>query len=290
VSAALPRLAFAQAQSDELTVRSLSDRMVLIAGAGGNVVAVSDGAAVTLVDAGGAGRTEALLSAIAGAFPDLRVNTVFNTHWHHDQTGGNQTLARAGARIIAHANTRLWLTTDVQWPWGGAAEPMPPEAWPTEIFYNESQQTGAGAARAEYGYMLQAHTDGDAYVFFPEDNVLHCGGAIAADRWSDIDWWTGGWLGGVVEATETLLQIANDQTRIVASGGPVFGRAELQAQRDMYAELFVRFRDNLMFRGLSPAEAVAERPTQDFRPEWGDPDPFVIRAFQSLWHYFAPEV
>ncbi len=280
--AALPFSAFGQSG---LQVTPLGEAAVMIAGAGGNVLAVSDGQRVTLVDSGDGARTDELMAAVGSAFPGLPVSTVFNTHWHPGQTGGNAAFAGAGADIVAHANTRLWMTTKVEWPWGGVAGPAPQDAWPGTVFYNDPFLRGAARA----GYMLQAHTDGDIFVQFPEANIIHVGGAIAADRWPEIDWWTGGWLGGLAEATETLLQVSDADTRFVASEGPVFGRAELEAQRDMYTTLFLRFRDELLFTGLSPEEAAAARPTADYRPEWGDPDPFVIKAYQSLWGYFAPD-
>ncbi len=46
-----------------------------------------------------------------------KVHTLFNTHWHPEQTGSNESLAQAGATIVAQENTKLWLTTDVTWPW-----------------------------------------------------------------------------------------------------------------------------------------------------------------------------
>ncbi|MCP5146151.1 MAG: MBL fold metallo-hydrolase [Gammaproteobacteria bacterium] len=283
---ALPAYAAAAAP---VTAEMLTPDVALLRGAGGNVLAVSDGRKVTLVDGGAQAHTGQLLDAVASAFPGQQITTLFNTHWHPQQTGANATLAASGTNIISHANTRLWLTTDVKWPWGGHTMPLPRAAWPAQVFYNEPLELGEGAARAVAGYMLQGHTDGDAYVYFPEADVLHCGGVLAADRWPEIDWWTGGWLGGLAEATETLLAIANDNTRIVAADGPVFGRAELLAQRDMYTTLFVKFRDELLFKGLSPEEAVAAQPTREYRPEWGDPGPFVNHAFQSLWGYFAPD-
>jgi glyoxylase-like metal-dependent hydrolase (beta-lactamase superfamily II) len=287
--AALPRASFAQGVALQLT--ELRPGFALIQGAGGNILAASGEDGVTMVDAGTAARAADTLAAVEQAFPGQPLRTLFNTHWHPEQTGGNLAAARAGARIVAHANTRLWLTTDVTWPWSGeTVDPLPEEDWPTEIFYNERQASGAGAARAEYAYMLQAHTDGDIWVRFPEANIICSGGVLSADRWPVFDWWTGGWFGGQVEALETMLQIVDDQTIIVPSDGPVFGRAELQAQRDMFADLFLHFRDRLLYMGLSPDEAVDQRPTAGLRPEWGDPDPFVIRAFQSLWGYYAADV
>src|SRR5690606_35313180 len=97
---------------------------------------------------------------------------------------------------------------------------LPENARPNDTFrHYGSFQHGADAV--EYGYLRQAHTDGDMYVFLPADNVLHAGGVIASDGWPFMDWWTGGWIGGVVDAIETMLSIANDDTVIVPATGPV---------------------------------------------------------------------
>ncbi len=39
---------------------------------------------------------------------------------------------------------------------------------------------------------------------------------------------------------DDLLELANDETRIVPAYGPVMTRAELQAERDMMAKLYER--------------------------------------------------
>ena len=44
----------------------------------------------------------ALKNLAAGA----KVQTLFNTHYHLDQTGNNEMFAAAGAKIIAHERTR----------------------------------------------------------------------------------------------------------------------------------------------------------------------------------------
>ncbi|MBN1237301.1 MAG: MBL fold metallo-hydrolase [Gammaproteobacteria bacterium] len=289
LAAVLPPVARAQ-NSSRLDVTPLGAGTALIRGAGTNVVAAAVADGVVLVDGGRAEHAGALLTAVAAAFDGRPVRTLVNTHWHPEQTGANLAAARAGARIVSQVNTRLWLGTDIRRPWESFVHrPLPSEALPQVTFYDSSRETDLGAP-IECGHLLQAHTDGDCYVFFPEANVLACGGVVAGDRWPLIDWWTGGWLGGLVEGIETLLQVADDETRIVPSHGPIMTRAELEAQRDMYAELFVRFRDELLFKGLGPAEAVAARPTADLYPEWQNRDEFVTLAFQGLWGFYAPDV
>ena len=53
-----------------------------------------------------------------------RVQTLINTHWHPEQTGSNERLAKAGTKIIAHENTSCGSST--RRPEPGQAEPYGP--------------------------------------------------------------------------------------------------------------------------------------------------------------------
>src|SRR5262245_46672558 len=94
-----------------LNVTQLAERLWLISGCGGNVTVFQSAEGVLLVDGGAAVHSKRLLAEVRRLTGTERVHTLFNTHWHHDQTGSNELLGRAGTRIIAHENTRLWLTT-----------------------------------------------------------------------------------------------------------------------------------------------------------------------------------
>lgn len=287
----IPGLARGQAATGGLAVRRLGPDTIVIEGAGANIVAAADADGVVLVDGGLPEHSDAVLDTVRAEFGGRPVRALINTHWHPEQTGANAALARAGARIVSQVNTKLWLGTDIRRPWEDRVHaPLPSEARPQVTFYDRGRDVELGGEAVECGHLLQAHTDGDCYVLFRDANVLACGGAVTSDRWPLVDWWTGGWLGGLVEGLETLLTLADDGTRIVPAHGPVMSRAELAAQRDMYAELFIRFRDELLFEGMSPAEAVAARPTRDLHPEWPNRDEFVTLAFQSLWGFYAPDV
>jgi glyoxylase-like metal-dependent hydrolase (beta-lactamase superfamily II) len=154
-------------------------------------------------------------------------------------------------------------------------------------FYDKGTLT-AGGERIEYGYLLQAHTDGDLYVFFPKQNVLVIGGLVSKNAWPRIDWWTGGWIGGLANALPKLANIGDGQTRIVTAHGPVMSRADLQAQTEMYRTINQRLLQ-LLRKGRSPDEAVAAQPTKEFNDKLGNPDMFVRLAFQSLWGQLSPD-
>jgi len=210
-----------------------------------------------------------------------KVQALFNTHWHLESTGSNDALGKAGARIIAHENTKLWMGTDILCKWRKRTfEPRAKEALPNQTFYTTGKMT-FGKEQAVYGYLGQAHTDGDIYVFFPGPNILMTGDVFSVGQYPVLDYTTGGWIGGVSDACKTLLNTCDAQTRIIPGSGPVQARADLQAQADMCATMRTKFVE-LMRKGMGPKEMLAAAPTKDFDAKWGNPDLFITNAYPGL--------
>jgi len=278
----------AQAASQGATTLRLNDDLFVISVPGAaNVVAQIAVGGVVLVDGGSAAASEAILAAVAGLPGAGPVRTIFNTHWHPEQTGSNERLGSAGAEIIAHENTRLWLTADVTWPWNGQRfKRLPKVAQPNKTFYT----TGTRESESiRYGHIPDAaHTDGDLYVHFPKQNVLAVGDVMSGQGWPVVDWVTGGWIGGIVGGLQRLQTLANAETRIVTARGPVLGLADLKRQSEMYATIYDRL-SQMLNKGRGPAEAVAAQPTKEFDAQMGNPDEFVRRSFESLWAYLSPD-
>jgi glyoxylase-like metal-dependent hydrolase (beta-lactamase superfamily II) len=284
------RLSVGQGRSGAASVDLGGGVHVLSAGQT-NALAVTGPEGVALVDGGSAAESAELLRRVAALPQAGKVQTLFNTHWHPEQTGSNAALAAAGATIVSQVNTKLWLAKDVTWPWSDdTVQPLPAAARPTRTFFDRDEMT-VGGKRVRVGHLRDCpHTDGDMYVFFPDDNVLAIGDAVygAGAGWPAIDWWTGGWIGGIVGAIDMLFTVANDTTRIVPSRGPVMTRADLQAQYTMYETIWERLAKTL-YAGGGIDEALAAEPTKEFNELMGAPDAFVRRAFQSLWAYLSPD-
>jgi cyclase len=268
------------------TVQLSDDVFVLKIPGEANVLAQTGPDGVLLVDGGSTRAADALMKAVSALPGGGPVRTIFNTHWHPEQTGSNERLGKAGATIIAHENTRLWLTTEVTWPWNGRRfKRLPRSAQPSKTFYGTAELDSG----VRYGYIPDAaHTDGDLYVYFPDQNVLAVGDAVSGEGWPVVDYATGGWIGGIVGALQRLQTLANPGIRIVPARGPVLGLADLKAQYEMYGTIYDRL-SQLLNRGRGPGEAVAARPTKEFDPQMGNPDEFVRRAFESLWGYLSPD-
>ena len=283
------RYAFSQESPAIVPVR---EGFVMLTGAGGNVLVRTASAGQVLVDSGAAAFTDAVLAHLRGLPGGGHVTTVFNTHWHREQVGGNLAFGRSEATIIAHEKTRAHLATDYYlWDEDRYEKALPAAAHPTVTFFSGDQAL-AGNERIEYGHLLEAHTDGDIYVFFRDANVLAAGDAISPLRDPVLDWFGGGWLGGRVDAQEKLLKLSNAETRIVPSYGPVVGRAELQAEFDMTRVLFYRMLD-LVRKGMSAQDMLDAGLMKDLSRTFRDPFRFTYDAYKGYWAHhnsLAPDV
>jgi glyoxylase-like metal-dependent hydrolase (beta-lactamase superfamily II) len=234
---------------------------------------------VILVDSGAPKSGDKILSALG---PNAKVRTLFNTHHHLDQTGNNEMFSAAGAKIIAHKRTLEWMSAD---HWVQAEEryekARPKPARPTETFLTTGSLK-AGDEQIDYGYLRLAHTNGDIYVLFRNENVLAVGDVASPVRDPALDYLTGAWIGGRVDAMDTLLKVANEQTRIVPSYGPTMSKAEFKAERDMMEQV----RDRLFKQvreGDGPKDMLEAGVLKGLPRTWKDPYKFLYDAAKGMW-------
>jgi cyclase len=278
----LNRHALAQGHHAAITTTPLTSTISLVSGAGGNVVVVtgSDGAA--MVNGGLREHAAELSKTISGLTAGKPVQHLFNTDWHAEHTGSNELLGRAAAQIIAHENTKQYLGADILVEWQHRTyKALPKVALPTRTSYAAGKMT-LGAERIEFGPLGPAHTDGDIYVFFPDANVLVAGDVLAVGAYPIADYISGGWLGGLMIATKTLLDLTNDETRVVPGVGPLQTRADLKAQHEMLVTLRERLHQ-MMRKGMGAQDMLAAGATKEFDGRCGDPALFISTTYRGLW-------
>lgn len=255
-----------------LFAQRLSGKVAVIDEGGANVVAFDSGAGVILVDSGAPTRV----------YNASKVLVLFNTHYHLDQTGNNELFAAQGAKIAAHERTRQWMSTAYWVPAEDRYEKArPKDAWPTEVF-ETARSWNIGDERIDCGYLELAHTSGDIYVHFKNANVLAVGDVASPLRDPALDWFTGAWIGGRVDAMDVILKLANDQTKIVPAYGPVMTRAEFKAERDMMEEVRKRLFDQVR-EGEGPEDMVQAGLLNGLPRTWKDPHKFLYDAAKGLW-------
>jgi glyoxylase-like metal-dependent hydrolase (beta-lactamase superfamily II) len=140
-----------------------------------------------------------------------------------------------------------------------------------------------GGERIEYGLLPQAHTDGDLFVHFKNANVLAVGDAVQPGRLPTLDWFCGGWIGGMQNAQKALLDRADDRTKIIPAMGPVMTKADLQANH----ATIVRIREKLvglLKKGQGAQNMIDAKAVDEFK----DVMPGNAATSRSCWRLRPP--
>jgi glyoxylase-like metal-dependent hydrolase (beta-lactamase superfamily II) len=280
-TAALPQAA------PQISVTDLGG-LFLFQGAGCNVLAMHGEDGALMIDGGLAANANALLKAVKERTGNSRVHTLINTHWHPEQTGSNEAVGRDGGVIIAHEKTRLYLSNTVtSVTFEGRLAPLPEAARPNKT----TQQGGSlkfGGRQVDYGYLPQAHTDGDLYVYFPEMNMLAGGGVVSGEQWPLVDYRNGAWFGGRVRAYERLARLVRPDTRVVPAQGRLITGSDIARQNEIYQKLFVDM-IAYMNMGLGPEDVAARNPLKQYQAEFGDASAFLYGAYRSMLIAYVPD-
>lgn len=259
----LPAVGAAQ-NFDEIQISTtpVAGSIYMLQGSGGNIGVSVGEDGVLIVDDQFAPLTGKIQAAIA-ALSREPVQFVVNTHWHYDHTDGNTNFGRAGALIVAHENARTRMTrTDTVSLNNRVQEAYGPDGLPKITFY-QSMRFHYNGNVIDVIHLANAHTDGDAAVYFRDTNVIHTGDTFTRGTVPFIDQPNGGTLDGIIDAAWTVAGLANDQTRIIPGHGALSTRGDLLAH---HAKLIV-IRDRLRAhaaRGDTPDQVVAANPLRDY--------------------------
>ena len=270
----LPRPGLSQLVGARPAISEIRDGLMLIRAAVNGLIYKGDDTTI-LIDAPAPDFDGA--AEFYGADPIL-----INTNWRPEHTAANDVLGAAGAEIIAHENTRLWMGNDFTVRWESRRfVPRAAEALPNATFYT-SKTLEVGDEIIDIGHVPQAHTDGDAYVHFRRANVLFAGDLLAVGAYPVLDYSTGGWIRGMADATRHLLEIAGDETLIVPAVGEPQGRDALESQLAL-CQATDEAVGEAYTTAMSLEELLAANPLDAWRDERGDPALFIELAYRGMW-------
>mgnify|MGYP000064679497 CR=1 FL=1 len=262
----------------------------LLQGAGCNVVVIpgkpEDG--MLMIDSGLAVHSDALLQAAYEASGQNKVHTLINTHFHPEQTGGNEAVGAAGGRIIAHTNTKMYLQNSVMSSaYEGRYGPLADAGIPGQTLREDGRMKFAGQ-EIVYGWLPAAHTDGDLFLYFPMLDTLITGGPVTTGQWPLLDIRQGGWIGGLLNAYEKLADIVSADTVVVPAHGPVTNGTTLIRMRNMYSELHLTLAEQLNL-GMGWDDIVAANPLKQYEASYGDTSKFLELAMRSMTMAYVPD-
>ena len=237
-----------------------------------------------LIDDQYAPLTDKIVAAIEKIAPGQEIRFVLNTHWHGDHTGGNENLGERGALIVAHDNVRERMSVEQVIEAFGQTVPASPKVALPVVTFPDAVTFHLNGETIRAHHVPPAQTDGDSFVYFEQADVLHTGDLFFNGFYPFIDVSSGGGVDGMIAASERMLEVASDSTKIIPGHGPLADRDDLVAFRDM----LLGVRDvmaPMVAEGLSLEEIQAADPLAPWNENWGGgfltPQAFTGILFQS---------
>ena len=250
----------------------LSEKIAVLNAGGANVLALTTDDGLVLVDSGAPNR-------VSMPPPRLRPSLTRTITWIRRATmKPSQQPARRSSRTNARASgCRPTI--------GFRRRSVPKGPSQSRLAHRVFETTGSlkvGLEQIDYGYLPLAHTNGDIYVYFRTSNVLAVGDVASPLRDPALDYFTGAWIGGRLDAMDVLFKLANEETKIVPAYGPVMTRTEFKAERDMMDELRTRLFKQVR-EGEGPQEMLDDGLLKGLPRTWKDPNKFAYDAAKGLW-------
>ena len=147
---------------------------------------------------------------------DKPVRLVVNTHFHNDHTAGNPMMAKSGAVIFSQEMVRRRLMTVINEGTKKISEDMLPM-----ITFKDDLNFYFNNEKIFVFHVPNAHTDGDAMVYFTGSNVLHTGDVFVNGQYPFIDLENGGSVEGYAEGIQKALTLINQETKIIPGHGAI---------------------------------------------------------------------
>jgi cyclase len=252
----------------DIKAEQVTENIYMLTGSGGNIgVCIGDDGAF-IIDSQYAELTEKILAAVDElTMSNKDIKIVANTHWHGDHTGGNENLSATEAEIVAHENVRKRMSTKQNRGNGRVVDPASIDALPN-ITFKEDITLHINDEDVLLFHVHNAHTDGDAIVYFSKSNVIHMGDTFFNGRFPFIDLYSDGSINGIIEAANKVLFLADEDTKIIPGHGSLSNKQELTAYRDMLMDVRDRvkraIKANMTFEEIKVANL-----TKDLDDEWG---------------------
>ncbi|TYP96729.1 glyoxylase-like metal-dependent hydrolase (beta-lactamase superfamily II) [Tenacibaculum adriaticum] len=208
----------------------ITDNIYMLKGQGGNIGLFVGEDGVFMIDDQFARLTPKILSAIK-KITNTPVKYLINTHWHGDHTGGNANMTKEGTIIVSHENVRKRMSVDnvVR----GKKRPASPKAALPIITFTNDIMLHLNGEDILVSHVHNAHTDGDAHIYFTKSNVIHMGDTYFQGKFPYIDIDSGGSIDGYITSAEKAIRLADDETVIIPGHLNLSNKKELIAFKEM---------------------------------------------------------
>ncbi|MGD8539373.1 MAG: MBL fold metallo-hydrolase [Candidatus Aminicenantes bacterium] len=254
---------FAQEYEElEIKVEKAGDGVYVLFGAGGNIGVSIGRDGTLLVDSQFAELNDKVTAAIK-AIKGVPIRYVLNTNWHYDHVGGNKPLAEGGAIIIAQTDTRKRMITEQYHPLFDTTVPPYPEAALPTVTFAKSITLDFNGGDIHAFHIENAHSDSDIVIHFKNANVIHTGDIVFSAGFPFIDRPHGGSVEGMIKAANQIIEMMDEETKIIPGHGPLTDREGVKKFRDLIITVRDRIKKQIG-EGRTLDEILATNPTEGF--------------------------
>ncbi len=233
----IPLQTYAQDKEVTIVIDSLSKDVHMLTGRGGNIGLYIGETHVFMIDDQFENLSDKIKTAIS-SLTDKPIVYLFNTHMHGDHSGGNARFNTETVTLVAQDNvherikSNLKKKVDNQTLSEEDYKKMLPE-----VTFSEDITFYDGTETIMAFHVHNAHTDGDAMVYFTQNNVLHMGDTYFSGRYPYIDLKSGGSIQGYIAAHKKALMVINEDTKIIPGHGRPSNAKELKVYVQMLEEI-----------------------------------------------------
>lgn len=218
----------------------VNNKIYMLQGKGGNIGLSFGSDGVFMIDDQFADHIELIQQEIKSV-SDKPVEFLVNTHFHNDHTGANAVMAETGTVIFSHDNVRVRLLEMIE----SEKKKVPQEILPM-VTFSEDMTFYYNGEKILIFHVHNAHTDGDALVYFTNSNVLHTGDVFFNGKYPYIDIENGGSLKGYISALENVMKIINEDTKIIPGHGDIGTYKDVEYSQNMLSMVYKRVAGNYL--------------------------------------------
>jgi glyoxylase-like metal-dependent hydrolase (beta-lactamase superfamily II) len=257
----------------------ITNSVYMLEGSGGNIGVLIGNDGVILVDDQFGPLSEKIKNAIK-AISDKPIRFVINTHYHGDHVGGNVNFGGEGAIIVAHENVRKRLSTDQFLATSKVEQKATAYEGLPKITFTESVTLNLNGETVQVIHVKNAHTDGDAIIYFKEANVIHGGDVFVRYGLPFIDQENGGSIDGMIGGADRIMTSANDKTVIIPGHGALATKKDVLEYKNMLQTVRGRVMDGIK-KKQSLDQIIASDPGRGYTAVF-DKAAFVNTVYKSL--------
>jgi cyclase len=290
----------ANTDAAEIHVLKVQGNIYMLVGPGSNSTVQVGGNGVLVVDTEAAAMSAKMLAVIR-QLSDKPIRYIVNTSFDAAHTGGNETLAKAGApilgvmmasfegaAILAHENILKRMSAPA-----GRKAPTPQAAWPTDTYFEGNKELFFNGEAIEIMPAPAAHSDGDSIVFFRRSDVVSTGDIFDTSSYPVINLEAGGNVQGVIDGLNHVLDITIPEHHQEGGTMVIPGHGRLCDEHDVleYRDMVTIVRDRVqtaIARGLTLEQVKKAGFTKEYDPRYGaasgpwTTDNFVEAVYRSL--------